>query len=267
MTTVNPLKWAGGKQYLAAKIIGLMPPHLHYVEPYFGAGAVLFRKNPEGVSEVVNDLNGELTNFWKCLQSPTGLRYLHRKLSNTPFSEVEWEGAVGHKGKTPDDAVKFFIRYRQSRQGLGRDFATLSRTRTRAGMNEQVSSWLSAIDSLPEAHARLRRVVILNRDALDVIREQDGPDTLVYADPPYLHETRTDTTAFGDYEMSTEQHEYLIGTLARIKGKFILSGYPSKLYNKEARAAKWKCHKIKIDNKASSAKSKEIKTECLWCNF
>ena len=30
----SPLKWHGGKHYLAKKIIELMPPHLHYVEPY-----------------------------------------------------------------------------------------------------------------------------------------------------------------------------------------------------------------------------------------
>ena len=36
-----PLKWHGGKYYLAAKIVRLMPPHIHYVEPFFGGGAVL----------------------------------------------------------------------------------------------------------------------------------------------------------------------------------------------------------------------------------
>ena len=43
-----PLKWHGGKYYLASKIVRLMPPpHLHYVEPYFGGGAVLFARDPE----------------------------------------------------------------------------------------------------------------------------------------------------------------------------------------------------------------------------
>ncbi len=34
----QPLKWHGGKSYLAKKIIELMPPHLHYVETHFGGG-------------------------------------------------------------------------------------------------------------------------------------------------------------------------------------------------------------------------------------
>jgi DNA adenine methylase len=63
-----PLKWHGGKHYLARHIVGLMPPHVHYVEPFVGGLAVLLRKNPDGVSEVVNDLLGDLTNFWRVLQ-------------------------------------------------------------------------------------------------------------------------------------------------------------------------------------------------------
>ena len=75
-----PLKWHGGKYYLASKIVGLMPSHLHYVEPFFGGGAVLLARDPEddglwlfpnkGVSEVVNDINGSLINFWRVLQDP-----------------------------------------------------------------------------------------------------------------------------------------------------------------------------------------------------
>src|ERR1035438_8495485 len=74
-----PLKWHGGKHYLASRIVGLMPRHLHYVEPYFGGGAVLLTRDPndpalwlsphKGVSEVVNDINGRLVNFWRILRS------------------------------------------------------------------------------------------------------------------------------------------------------------------------------------------------------
>jgi hypothetical protein len=60
-----PIKRHGGKHYLAKRIISLMPPHTHYVEPFFGAGGVLLQKNPEGVSEVINDIDGELICFWR----------------------------------------------------------------------------------------------------------------------------------------------------------------------------------------------------------
>jgi DNA adenine methylase len=134
-------------------------------------------------------------------------------------------------------------------------------------MNEQVSSWLSAVEGLPEAHERLKRVLILNRPALDVIKQQDGPNTLFYLDPPYLHETRTATKCYGEYEMSETDHQKLIQVLAKIKGKFLLSGYHSKLYDNSAVMFGWNCEEIRIPNNASGAKEKRVMTECVWRNY
>src|SRR5579859_8049086 len=95
-----PLKWHGGKHYLAPKIVALMPPHLHYVEPYFGGGSVLLAKDPEGVSEVVNDLNYELTEFWLALQDPEAFGRFWGLSKATPFSETEWKIASERTDKT-----------------------------------------------------------------------------------------------------------------------------------------------------------------------
>ncbi len=269
--TSQPLKWHGGKFYLAPRIIALMPEHKHYVEPYFGGGAVLLAKDPEGVSEVANDLNGELSNFWRVIANLTAFQEFQRKVETTPFSKFEWaESNRHHWGGTigscdPYDAWQFFVRFRQSRQGLGKDFATLSRNRTRRGMNEQVSSWLTAIEGLPEAHERLKRVVILNDDALNVIRQQDGPNTLFYLDPPYLHETRSSTGEY-EHEMTEQQHVQLLGEIALIEGKFLLSGYRSELYDDIAEHC-WRRVDFDLPNNASSRKTKERKTECVWMNF
>jgi D12 class N6 adenine-specific DNA methyltransferase len=79
-----PLKWHGGKQYLAKRIVALMPPHTHYVEAYAGGLSVLLAKSPTGISEVVNDIDGDLTNFWHVLQSPPKFERFHRRLAATP---------------------------------------------------------------------------------------------------------------------------------------------------------------------------------------
>ena len=122
------------------------------------------------------------------------------------------------------------------------------------------------VSDVPEAHARLKRVVILNSDAGKVICKQDGDKTVFYCDPPYLHETRKATDAY-ECEMSAVEHESLLQCLSRINGRFLLSGYPSRLYDHFAEAYKWRRVDIQIDNKASSAKTKEIKTECVWLNY
>jgi len=268
MITAPPLKWHGGKYFLAERIISIMPSHRHYVEPFFGGGAVLLRKGPEGISEVVNDIYRELTIFWKVLQAPELFEQLKRRLEATPFSEIEFEESKYESQNefAVDIAAAFFIRYRQSRQGLGKDFATLSRNRTRRNMNEQASSWLSTIEGLQEAHERLQRVVILNRDAKDVILQQDGQHTLFYCDPPYLHETRTAKQAY-HHEMTSTQHCELLAILSQVMGKFILSGYHSLLYDGWATSHNWHCLEIPIDNKASGAAIKPIKVECLWTNY
>ncbi|MEZ6136359.1 MAG: DNA adenine methylase [Pirellulaceae bacterium] len=153
-------------------------------------------------------------------------------------------------------AVQFFILARQSRQGLMRDFATLSRNRTRSRMNEQVSAWLNVVEGLQDVHQRLRNVVILNQPAVEVIRKQDGPKTLFYCDPPYVHETRATTGEYA-FEMSANDHEELLETLSKIQGKFMLSGYPSELYSRWEQRANWNRHEFEIDNKAAAGKVKE----------
>ncbi len=225
-----PLKWHGGKHYLARKIVELMPQHIHYVEPFAGGMAVLLAKNPHGVSEVVNDLDGRLTNFWRVLQRRESFEKFQRIVQAIPFSEVEWrESRTWTAELGPDqpihDAVSFFVECRMSLAGRQDCFAPLSRTRTRRGMNEQASAWLRAVDGLPAVHARLRRVVILNLPAIDVIRGQDGPDTTFYLDPPYLPETRSAPDVYA-CEMTEADHRQLLELLLSVKGKVLLSGYP-----------------------------------------
>jgi DNA adenine methylase len=160
--------------------------------------------------------------------------------------------------------VSFFVYCRQSHAGGMTGFATLSRNRTRRDMNEQVSSWLTAVEGLPAVAKRLRRVVILNQDACRVVRSQDGPKTLFYLDPPYMHQTRVSTSAY-DHEMTCEQHEALLEVIVGCRGKVILSGYPNPLYDR--RLAAWRVVDIQIDNKMSGTKSKPRMTERLWLNF
>lgn len=278
----STIKRHGGKFYLAKKIIGLMPPRclnsnkpvkgdpgwLHYVEPYGGSGAVLFNLDSECISRVFNDLDGELTNFWDVLKNEALFCEFSRQVSATPVSQIAYERAESKNG---DDsvlrAVDFFVRNRQSRQALEKDFATLTRNRCRRGMNELASAWLSSIEGLTEVHEFLKSVVILNDDALNVIQQQDGPRTLFYLDPPYTHDTRSTVGEYGQYEMDWSQHFELLSLLSGIKGKFLLSGYHNKLYDENAIRFGWRCNEFEIDNKASSAKVKKKKIECVWTNY
>lgn len=266
----SPLKWHGGKSYLASRIVALMPPHTHYVEPYFGGGSVLLAKAPEGVSEVVNDLNGDLCRFWHIMANPELFERFRRHVEGMPFAEKLFDEAaesLKYPGLDPVSlAVAFFVVCRQSLAGRMKDFATLSRNRVRRGMNEQASAWLTTVEGLPAVHARLKRVVILNRDALDVIRQQDGENTLFYIDCPYLHETRTSKEVYA-HEMTKEQHVELLTLLNGIKGKFLLSGYRSTLYDDWADQSNFARQDFDLPNNSAGGDTKRRMTECVWMNF
>lgn len=264
---VPPLKFHGSKTYLADKIWELAPPHIHRVHLCGGAFNEGWNWPYENYSEVYNDIDGRLTNFFRVLQSEKMFALFRRKVEAIPFSQVEWEDA-GTK-EIPNRvqaAIAFFVQVRQSLAGRISSFAPLSRTRTRRGMNEQVSSWLRVVDGLPAVHKRLKRLVILNDKALEVLRTQDGKDTFFYIDPPYLPETRESKRVY-KYEMSPEEHENLLKALVGIKGKFALSGYDNELYTRFEKEHGWHRREFELPNNAAGGKIKRRMVEVLWMNY
>lgn len=270
----SSLKRHGGKHYLAPWILEHRPTGTtHYAEAYFGAGSVLFQK-PLGESEAVNDLDGNLTNFWRTLQDPNAFDLLQKRAQATPVSTAAWDDArailaAPASPEQPDAARAwaYLVLVRQSRQGLMESFNNLSKARTRRGVNEQAAAWLSSIEGLPEAHERLKGVVVYNEKALKFIRQQDSPHTWHYLDPPYLQETRTAKSAYGEFEMTPEDHFALLELLSDIKGKFSLSGYHSDMYDEAAKVMGWRCVEKRIANHSSGSKEKPTMTECLWMNY
>ncbi len=101
---------------------------------------------------------------------------------------------------------------------------------------------------------------------MTVIEREDSQSTFFYLDPPYLHETRSVKDCY-EYEMLDKQHNALLDLLSSVKGKFLLSGYPSETYSRASAAFGWNKVEIAIDNKASSMKTKPKKLECLWSNY
>lgn len=274
----SPIKYHGGKSYLAKRIVALMPKHyMHYVEPYFGGGSVLFEK-PQIGSEVVNDLDFNLTTFWGVMGNPADFELFKRKCEGTPMSQVVYDSCVrtlsnGDTLKVLKDrgdvwlqAWAFFVVARQSMSGRMRSFTPLTRKRLRRGINAEASAWWTAVDGLEAVHQRLSSVVVLNADAEKVIEQQDDEDTLFYLDPPYLESTRTASSVY-EHEMTVKQHMSLLDTLCCLQGKFMLSGYSSELYEDYASDNSWNKVEIKQPNHSAKSGTKRIMTECLWMNY
>lgn len=266
-----PVKWHGGKTYLADRIIDLMPEHHHYVEPFFGGGAVLLGKEHEGVSEVANDLNGDLTNLFRVLQREKSFERFRRRVAAIPFSRVEWEDARRNLREQPEAnkvarAAWFFVLNRMSLAGRMDAFTGITKTRTRGGMNAEVNAWRGSIDGLAAVHERLSRVLIENRPAVEIMRGHDVEGCLMYCDPPYPAGTRKSPAVYGEYEMTDDDHrEFLKVAKSLDHAKVLISGYPCDLYDKALRD--WSRHEFAVANHAAGGKSKERKTEVVWANF
>jgi DNA adenine methylase len=257
--------WYGGKFSHLDWLLPLLPDAHHYCEPFAGSAAVLLNRAPAPV-ETYNDIDGAVVNFFRVLrESPDELT---RLIALTPFSREEFHDAVtAAEADVPplERARRFYVRARQARTGLAQT-ATLGRwancrNTSRGGMSGVVSRWFGGVEALPGIGERLLRVQIENRPALDVIRLYDGPDTLFYCDPPYLHETRGDRNAYG-FEMDAADHAALADTLRGIRGKAAVSGYRcalmDRLYDGWRRfdAEPKHCHSIK-----------RLRRECLWMNY
>ena len=85
----GPLSYVGGKVRLAPKIISMLPSHTTYCEAFAGGCQILFRKAPSKV-EVINDLDGELINFYRICQNHYEelLRYLRFVLTSRKWFEL-----------------------------------------------------------------------------------------------------------------------------------------------------------------------------------
>ena len=101
------LNYPGAKWGLAGQIVSLMPRHRSYLEPFFGSGAVLFNKPPSAI-ETVNDIDGDITNFFRVLREHTD--ELIRAVSLTPYSREVFDDAHENRGTDDfDRAYRFAI--------------------------------------------------------------------------------------------------------------------------------------------------------------
>jgi DNA adenine methylase len=234
--------WYGGKFSHLDWLLPLLPKCHHYCEPFAGSAAVLLNRVPSPI-ESYNDLDGEVCNFFRVLREQKDK--LIEVISLTPFSREEFAVACElDPNVTPlERARRFYVRARQVRTGLAQT-ASIGRwanckDTSRAGMSGVVSRWLGGMETLAEIGERLIRVQIENRPAMDVIRLYDSVKTLFYCDPPYVHDTRGDTKAYG-HEMSDEQHRVLADVLNSAKGMVAFSNYDCNLINKLYPARRWR---------------------------
>lgn len=258
--------WYGGKFSHLDWLLSLLPDCHHYCEPFAGSAAVLLNREPSPV-ETYNDLDGEVVNFFRVLRDHKDR--LVEFIGLTPFSREEFEKAcvLDPNLDSIERARRFFVRARQVRTGLAQK-ASLGRwanckQTSRAGMSGVVSRWLGSVEALPDIAERLLRVQIENRPAIEVVKLYDSPDTFFYCDPPYVHNTRGDCSAYSN-EMTDDDHRELARVLNTAQGKVAVSNYDCSLIDELYPTPKW----LKVIGPEKTINStKDIRQEVLWTNY
>ncbi|HBX45570.1 MAG TPA: methyltransferase, partial [Porphyromonadaceae bacterium] len=86
----TPITYYGGKQNMLKHIMPLIPAHTIYCESFAGGAAVFFEKQPSQM-DVINDLNGELINFYRTIVC--NYEELKREINRTLHSRTQHESA------------------------------------------------------------------------------------------------------------------------------------------------------------------------------
>jgi DNA adenine methylase len=209
---IGPLSYIGGKNRLAAHIISLIPPHKTYVEPFAGGAQVFFHKQPSEV-EVLNDLDGEIVNFFRICQNHYQelLRYMHYLMVSRKWFELLQKASPEYLTDI-QRAARFF--YLQKNAFAGRVF----RRNYAAHVVQPPRFKPAAMEELIQAaHERLAGVQIESLSYKDILLRFDRPTTFFYLDPPY-YEKRLYTHNFEPHDF-----EELAEVLKGLKGKFLLS--------------------------------------------
>lgn len=217
----SPFKWVGGKSRLRKFIIPLFPAHTCYVEPFAGAGWVLFGKQPSEV-EILNDIDQEIVNFFRIVKhNPDALIKLFEfelvsraefdrlaKLDTSQLNEIE-------------RAHRFYYLIMAGWGGELR-YPRFQTSITDGGHGNRL---IGAINTLKErltpVHDRLKTVLIENLDWKQCIDRYDREGSLMYLDPPY-----PDNKCNYFHNMrDAGDHEFLATRLQKSTCKWILSSY------------------------------------------
>lgn len=260
------LRYHGGKWRMAPWIIGFLPAHDSYIEPYSGSAAVLLRK-PRSPIEVYNDLDGNVVTFFRVLRERPD--ELIRAIYWTPFAHAEQQLSLEQCDDELEQARRLYIRSFLTISGPTAQWNSGWRrqkvfSRGRGGNSRMKTAAMSftEVEHLYQIAERLRGVTIERMDALDLISKYDNHRAAFYVDPPYVFDTRIRAADSAyQHEMTDDQHRELAAVLHACAGAVLLSGYDCELYQELFND--WPRHTRDV---RTNGNTDRMATETLWLN-
>lgn len=240
---------------MLANILPLIPTHDQYVEPFCGGAPVYWAKAP-AKREVLNDIDGNLVNFWNCLITDFDeLQYL---IQITLHSEATHKRAkavlMDDESSKIQKAWAYWVRSQMSFGYVLNGGLRFSRS------NEAARSLNKKIQFNYDLYTRIQNTEIFCRNAIELIQMLDSEDIFMYFDPPYAESN------CGHYESQKAVYYELLKILPSLKCRWLMSSYPS-----ETLENIWKQNSFKyviLDMYLNmGATGSERKSECLTYNY
>lgn len=254
-----PVSYYGGKQTMLKDILPLIPPHSKYCEPFLGGGAVFWAKQPSPV-EVINDLDSFVSNFYRVMKAD--LPVLRAMVDATVFGRECHDEAATIRQRpayfTPvQRAWAFFV---LANMGMFSSLDTPCVTPSADSKRSQAFYRKAGLLDDDAYGERFKNVFVEQRDALYVIQKNDSADTFFFVDPPYFQAN------MGHYAGYTrDDFGRLLDVLAGVKGRFILTTYPSELLDEYVSRLGWRS--IELDLQLAAGAKGKRKTEVITRNF
>lgn len=255
----SAITYYGGKQKLVTTILPLFPEHVLYTEPFCGGAALFFAKDQSEI-EVLNDTNKELINFYKVMKQD--FVSLQKRINITLHSRSQFKdaGVMYNNPHLFNDLDRAWAVWVLASQGFASiidgswGYDKAKNTTTKKIINK-------GVQFTEEYAIRLQNVQLESADALYIIKSRDHEKAFHYCDPPYFN---SDCGHYGGY--SVQDFERLLQLLAEVKGKFLLSSYPSELLDKYIKKNKW-CQKQVTSQVSVNKGAGKLKVECMTANY
>ena len=269
----SPFIWFGGKSKVAPVVWEALGDVEHYVEPFFGSGAVLLARPHAAKCETVNDADGLLANFWRAVAAdpdttaqhaanPVNEADLHARhlwlvnakdgITERLMADPEWfdakaagwwvwglncwigGGFCSGDGPWVNDGGVFTKR--DTGQGVNRQLPHLGGT-GKGDRQAFLADWFC------ELRARLAEVRVACGDwsrvcGNSVLRSAGGM-TGVFLDPPYDLTMRTAVYA-NESGCSADVLKWCAENGANPMLRIVLAGYDGEHNTLEAQG--WRCH-------------------------
>ena len=249
----SPITYYGGKKKLAPVIAELIlsQDFKNYIEPFAGGAAIAFTPVTQDRKHVcINDTNLRMINFWEHCADPDKLAALVALCEQRGIVHQEYHRQANniYHGREEASAVEnawaVWYSAKQSIMGMvGHNFGIHGGN---AGMENGIRRLASTF------REQMRQWVFTTKDAVELIGSMARPETMIYADPPYIAESERDVDQ-GHYKGYTEQDfSNLLDALAAVSGKFVLSTYENNLIKYAISKHGWNLLAVSTKSSASN---------------